>query len=342
LTINSDAKYYRSGWVTGILLVVLVVPGQAIAEADWWSFTFDNDIFVGTDDGYTNGLYLSWYDTEENSRPKPGILASWMMWAMPDAGNRSPVTETAVRSIGQTMITPEDITLEDPPLPPEDLPYAGLLFFSDSYVRAYRDRADRVSSVIGVVGEYSFAEQTQKFVHKITGSDEPKGWDTQLDDELVFQFGLGSIWRSWVSPGGNADLLLGADAAIGTISSNLGAIAMIRYGEGLERNFANTVMLGQRVSNPVSSNEGWYLFGGIGARYVANQIFLDGNTYDDDAESIDYDQGTVPVMLGIAYSWDNLSFTFAVNDLNAIENDGNDVARDYSRYGSFTLAWRGY
>ena len=265
------------------MLATFIFPVQAFAETDWWSFTFDNDIFVGTDDGYTNGLYLSWYDTPENSRPKPGLLAKWMMWAMPDPGGRSLVAETAVKSVGQTMITPEDITLENPPLPPEDLPYAGLLFYNDSYVRAYRDRADRVSSVIGVVGDYSFAEQTQKFVHEITGSDEPRGWDTQLDDELVFQFGLGSIWRRWVSSGGDADLLLGADAAIGTISSNLGVTAMIRYGRGLERNFANIVLLGQRASNPVSTNEGWYLFGAIGARYLANQIFLDGNTYDDDA-----------------------------------------------------------
>ena len=46
-------------------------------------------------------------------------------------------------------------------------------------------------------------------------------------------------------------------------------------------------------------------------------------------------------MLGIAYSWDKLSFTFMINDLNAIESDGNDAAKDYSRFGSLTLAWRG-
>ena len=319
------------------MLAALASPQQTLAEVDWWSFTLDNDLFVGTDDGYTNGLYLSWYDTPDNSQPDPGFLANWMMWAMPD-DDRKPTAEIAVGSLGQTMITPEDITLEDPPLPPDDLPYAGLLFYNDSYVRAYRDRADRVSTVIGVVGEYSFAEQTQKFVHEITGSDEPMGWDTQLDDELVFQFGMGSTWRSWVSAGGNADLLLGADAAIGTISSNLGVSAMFRYGDGLARNFSNVVMISQRASNPVAVNGGWYLFGGIGARYLANQIFLDGNTYDDDAESVDYDAGTVPVMLGIAYSWQGLSLSFAINDLNAVESDGNDAASDYSRYGSFTLA----
>lgn len=333
-------KFRRSICLTAILVSNLAFPGRTLAEADWWSLTLDNDLFVGTDDGYTNGVYLSWYDTSENSQPKPGFLANWMMWAMPDTGDRRPVTEIAVGTVGQSMVTPEDITLEDPPLPPDDLPYGGLLFYNDTYVNIYRDRADRVSSVIGVVGEYSFAEQTQKFIHEITGSDEPKGWDTQLDDELVFQFSMGSIWRSWVSSDGNADLLLGADGAIGTISSNLGVSALIRYGRGLGRNFANLVLQGQRASNPISTNEGWYLFGGVGARYVANQIFLDGNTWEDEVESVDYDSGTVPLMLGIAYSWKNLSFTFAINDLNAIESENNDAVREYSRYGSFTLAWR--
>ena len=323
------------------LLAGFIFPAQTLAEADWWSFTMDNDIFVGTDDGYTNGLYLSWYDTPYASRPEPGMLAGWMMWAMPGAGGRSLQGEFAIRSIGQTMVTPEDITLEDPPLPPDDLPYGGLLYYNDTFVRTYRDRADRASAVIGVVGDYSFAEQTQKFVHEITGSDEPKGWDTQLDDELVFQFGIGSIWRSWVSSGGNADLLLGADGAIGTIASDIGVTALIRYGRGLARNFANSVVLSQKANNPVSTEGGWYLFGGIGARYIANQIFLDGNTYEDDVESVEYDPGTVPVMLGFAYSWQDLSFTFTVADLNLIESDDNDAASEYGRYGSFTLAWRG-
>lgn len=333
-------KLRRPHCYVTVLLTCFTFPTPSLAEADWWSFTMDNDIFVGTDDGYTNGLYLSWYDTGDNNRPEPGMLASWMMWAMPGAGERMPQGEFAVRSVGQTMVTPEDITLEDPPLPPDDLPYGGLLYYSDTYVRSYRDRADRVSTVIGVVGEYSFAEQTQKFVHEITGSDEPRGWDSQLDDELVFQFGIGSIWRSWVSSGGNADLLLGADGAIGTIASDIGVSALIRFGKGLAQNFANTVMLSQKANNPVSTAGGWYLFGGIGARYVANQIFLDGNTYEDNVESVDYDPGTVPVMLGFAYSWSDLSFTFTVADLNVIESDENDAAREYGRYGSFTLAWR--
>ena len=45
-------------------------------------------------------------------------------------------------------------------------------------------------------------------------------------------------------------------------------------------------------------------------------------------------------MLGFAYSWSDLSFTFTVADLNVIESDENDAAREYGRYGSFTLAWR--
>jgi hypothetical protein len=42
--------------------------------------------------------------------------------------------------------------------------------------------------------------------------------------------------------------------------------------------------------------------------------------------------------VGLAYSWKEWSFTFALNDLNTDEDD--DRAKEYSEYGTFTLAWK--
>ena len=66
------------------------------------------------------------------------------------------------------------------------------------------------------------------------------------------------------------------------------------------------------------------------------RIFTDGNTYDDDAEKIDYDEETIGVTAGLAYSWKDLSLTFAINDLNVNESD--DGAEEYSEYGTITVA----
>ena len=43
-----------------------------------------------------------------------------------------PHARSRIKTIGQTMITPDDIEVDPPILPPDDLPYGGLLFYSDT------------------------------------------------------------------------------------------------------------------------------------------------------------------------------------------------------------------
>ena len=310
----------------------------AQAEADWYAFTMDNDFFVGNDNGYTNGMFFTWIDTPDNNKPEIGFLARAMKWSLPD--DDTPAREFDIKTIGQVMITPDDITLDPPIPPPDDLPYGGLLFYGDTFVRVHERYADRIAVTIGVVGELSLAEHTQEFVHDIIDSDEPCCWDTQLDDEVVFQVSRGRVWRSWVSDGGNADLLLSADAQLGTISSSVGAAFMVRYGAQIERTYATALLVGSRTANPFAVENGWYVFGGLRASYLANHIFLDGSkSYDDTFQEIDYQNDMLGYTAGLAYSWKNWSFTFALNDLNANEDD--DSADEFTEYGTFTLAWRG-
>jgi lipid A 3-O-deacylase len=314
-------------------------PVSILADADWVSLTIDNDLFVASDNGYTNGIYYSWADTPLSDKAEIGWLAQAMRWSLAERGPAA--REYSVKTIGQSMVTPDDIKLEDPPLPPDDLPYAGLLFYNDIWIKAYSQRADRIGVTVGIVGEYSFAEESQKLVHDILNGDEPRGWDTQLNDEIVFQFSRAQVWRGWISANGNSDLLLSNEAALGTISSSFGVGAMYRYGRHMERSFATALLVTSRAANPVATDSGWYVFAGLSANYLANQIFLDGNTFDNDGQkSMDYDQATIGANLGVTYSWQDLAFTFALSDLSLHEND--QEVSDYSRFGSFTLVWRNH
>ncbi len=92
-----------------ITFVGLIFTGSQVAKAEieWASFTMDNDIFVGNDNGYTNRLYVSWIDGREGEKPEPGLLARAMMWSLPDNG--SSAIGWDIKTIGQTMVTPEDI-----------------------------------------------------------------------------------------------------------------------------------------------------------------------------------------------------------------------------------------
>jgi hypothetical protein len=334
---NISSSKIRRGIAAFLLTLTWAIPGSALAEAEWMLFTLDNDTFVGNDNGYTNGIYVSWLDSPEGKPAEIGFLARAMRWSLPDNGSSG--TEFSIGTIGQTMITPDDITEDPPILPPDDLPYGGLLFYTDTFVQVQQSYADSISVTLGVVGENSFAEEAQEFVHDVISSDEPCCWDEQLDDEVVFQVTRGRVWKTWVSDSGNSDLLLSADLALGTISSSVGAGFMVRYGRQLKNSFATALLFSCRTTNPVSSQNGWYLFAGARASYLGNQIFLDtSKSYDDDFEEIDYQEDRVSVTAGLAYSWKEWSLTFAMNDLNV--NEDEDSAEEYSEYGTFTLAWK--
>lgn len=320
-------------------LCVITNSQVASAEVEWFSFTMDNDIFVGNDNGYTNGFYGSWFDGPEGSPAEIGWLAHVMKWSLPDNGSSGIGWD--IKTIGQTMVTPDDIEEDPPILPPDDLPYGGLLFYSDTFLQIHQTHADRISVTIGVVGEPSLADEAQEFVHDITSSDEPCCWDQQLDDEVVFQVSRGRVWKTWVSGSGNSDFLLSADLALGTISSSVGAGFMYRYGRQLRNTFATTLLIGSRTINPLATQTGWYLFAGAKASYLGNQIFLDGSkSYDDDFDEIEYEEDRVAVTIGLAYSWKEWSFTFAMNNLNVNEDSDNDSAEEFTEYGTFTLAWK--
>lgn len=322
-----------------LTLSAVVSSGSALAEVEWISFTGDNDSFVGNDNGYTNGIYVSWYDGPEGKKAEAGFLARAMLWSLPDSS--SSTTDFSIGTIGQTMSTPDDIEQDPPILPPDSLPYAGLLFYADTLLRVQETHADMISVTIGVIGEYSFAEESQKFVHDLIGSAEPCCWDTQLANEIVFQFSRSRVWKTWVSDSGNADFLLSADAALGTLSSSVGTGFMIRYGAELGKSYATMLLTNSRTSNPLAAQSGWFVFAGARASYLANQIFLDGSkSYDNDYEKIDYNPERVSVTTGLAYSWKRWSLTFALNNLDVLNsNDGNPDGK-FSRYGTLTVAWK--
>jgi hypothetical protein len=332
----------KLSYVASVALAVFGISasGPVLAEAEWFSVTMDNDAFVGNDNGYTNGLYVTWLDGPEGNSPAEiGWLARAMKWSLPDSGSSGIGFD--IKTIGQTMITPDDIEEDPPILPPDDLPYGGLLFYTDTFVQIQQRHADKISVTIGVVGEASLAEDTQKVVHDIISSDEPCCWDEQLDDEVVFQVSRSRVWKTWVSDSGNADFLLSADLQLGTISSSVGAGFMVRYGRQMKNSFATALLATSRTINPVASQTGWYVFAGARASYVGNQIFLDGSkSYDDDFDEIDYEEDAISATAGLAYSWKEFSFTFAMNDLNVNEDSDNDGAEEYSEYGTFTVAWK--
>lgn len=316
-----------------LALQACLLSPQTLADADWVSFTYDNDMLVGEDSGYTNGAFLSWFDVGEGeTQPGPGILLTPLLWMLPEGRGHAAIN---AYTLSQVMMTPGDITVADPP--PEELPYSGMLSLSNAWMTVHDDYADRISTTIGMVGPVSGAKATQKFVHKLIGSDDPKGWGTQLHNEPVFQFSRGRVWRSWVADNRRSDFLITGEGSLGTISSSVASGVVVRYGSGLDDSYPSLLFGSSRSSNPLAVGGGWYLYAGIEMRYVFNQIFADGNTFRS-SRSVDYEHAQVAVQGGLAYAWQDLAISMGFNDTN-INEDANQV-QDYTRYGTITAAWR--
>ena len=62
------------------LVSTLASSGSVLAEVDWVSVATDNDAFIGNDNGYTNGLFVSWYEIPEGVKAEPGFLARVMLF----------------------------------------------------------------------------------------------------------------------------------------------------------------------------------------------------------------------------------------------------------------------
>lgn len=315
------------------VFLILLFPILVQADFDWISYTIDNDLFLGNDSGYTNGIYVSLYDLEEEGeRPIPSWMLQPLLWSLP--AEQSPGAVNSF-TFGQTIITPEDITIEVPS--EEDLPYAGLLFVNNTYLSINKQYADKTSTTIGVVGSLSLAEQSQNLVHALTGSDEAKGWDTQLENELVFQFSRARAWRSWASESEQWDLITASEFSIGTISSSVDAGMILRYGKNLIGSYAIPLLDSTRTTNPVAINGDWYIYSGIKIGYLFNQIFTDGNSFRD-SRSIDYDHEFISLIFGLAYSWNDYSLAFALNDSNIISDQSEEQLKDLTQYGTLTFS----
>ena len=253
-------------------------PAKPEDDKGIFSIVYENDIFAHTDRGYTNGVRFSWLSSEANA-------PNWVKWS---ADHFLPIASDGDKRLsiaaGQSMFTPGDLSKSTPIL--NDRPYAGWLYGSVGVVSDTGKTLDNVVLTVGVVGPYSFAEQTQKFIHRdITDSPNPRGWDNQLKTEPGVILTYERKWRSLYqfSPFGiGVDVTPAAGMNLGNIETDAIVGSMFRIGYDLPADYGPPRV---RPSLPGSDffiptkEIGGYLFAGIEGRGVARNIFLDGNTF---------------------------------------------------------------
>lgn len=267
------------------------------------SLVLENDLFYNTDGNYTNGVRAAWLSAPDQA-PEWALRAARRFPFFPENG-----TVRTSYALGQNMYTPADIEIPNPPL--DDRPYAGWLFGSIGLIAETGQRLDQLELTLGIVGPASLAEQTQKFVHEITDSTKPRGWDTQLKNEPGVILTYQRSWRRFIEEtalGNTFDMTPHAGGAIGNVLTYANAGLTLRLGRRLPHDYGppriQPSLLGSGFFVP-QNGFGWYLFAGVEGRAVGRNIFLDGNTFRD-SRSVDKEPLVGDLQFGFALTWSDV------------------------------------
>jgi hypothetical protein len=310
-----------------ILFCFFPVATQAADSDNPWISTlyFENDLFVGSDSDYTNGIKYSIISPDlsptaphRKTAQIPMVLLDFVQ-SLPLIRNSAEETDHKLElAIGQNMYTPRDISRFD--LIRDDRPYAGYLYVSSSFHRRsdlgqLQSQMDTLEVQFGMVGPSSLAEDAQKLVHQVRGFQRPNGWDHQLKDEpglnLIFE-------RKWLFHPNNdgqfgADAILHAGAALGNVMTYANAGFEVRGGWNVPRSFGVSLIrpAGSTWNND-DSGLSLYLFGAVNGKAVALDIFLDGNNFRN-SHSVKKEPLVADISTGVTMSYEKLTVSLAQN-----------------------------
>jgi lipid A 3-O-deacylase len=245
------------------------------------TFAFENDsIGSGTDQNYTNGVRLTYFDLRAEF---PDIAHEIADYAPTFDINKG---SSVYYSFGQNLYTPDDISSSVQAS--NDRPWAAFLYVALGMATQTGDHIDELEATIGVVGPLALGRQVQTVVHRhVTSSPIPNGWSNQLENEP----GLILSWqRRWPTALTYEikSLTLSFAPHIGISLGNVYTYGNTGFSFRIssEKSRSSDTPLRVRPALPgtgyfeVSPDGwGWSLFGGIEGRAVARNIFLDGSTF---------------------------------------------------------------
>jgi hypothetical protein len=218
-------------------------------------------------------------------------------------------------SLGQNMYTPSDTKKFE--LIENDRPYAGWTYVSTSYHRKNEAKEimrfmDTVEIQVGIVGPESYADETQKLVHKLRDLNPPNGWDNQLKNEpgLVIIFERKWLFHPVDTEKFGYSAITHTGAALGNVHTYLNAGLELRLGWNIPGDFGVSLI---RPAGSTRLDIGdrlmIFAFGAVNGRAVARDIFLDGNTFTD-SHSIGKNNFVADIAAGLAVNYKRFIITW--------------------------------
>jgi hypothetical protein len=343
-------------WHTTLLaLASALVCGTATAQdntdysqSSTWRWEMANDVFFDSDNQFSNGFAIQKHGPAASSLDAVGGTAAigkgLAKFFLPKGDG---LTYRESWSFGQNLQTPGDI--EHPDIILNDLPYVGMLAWSNSFVAFDDQRMSAFGWMLGVVGESAFGEEVQENVHDWIGADEPLGWEHQLDDEPILSLFYTKKKKLWRKPSFDGAL------AFNTAASNFvsyGELALeMRFGR-MPQGFAyipDPIGRGLHFNATIPDKDQTAMYGTFVVRATGFVVdmFREGNTFVDDnpwTENNVLDPNDVIGQLVVGFHYErpkwalrfNFWFTSDTVDPDLLPADEDPE----NRGGTITYEWR--
>lgn len=260
--------------LTALLLAPVGVRVARAQSPQGLSLRMDNDAFDfwmqpynRPDEEYTSGVHIT-YD---------GALSPWWWWSFHDHGARCVYhiqdCHSSRAEVGQDMYT-SSARVDDPRPTPGSRASGGWLYFAHSARSLHASRSDELTITLGVTGPPSLARFTQSVAHSVAPQfNRPADWTRQIRFEpgaivdyeqrrRIMAYGRGAF---------GFDVLPSVSVDVGNVKTSADAGVQSRVGWNLPHPW-----LPESVPASVA------VVGGVSARAVVRDIFLDGNTFHPD------------------------------------------------------------
>jgi lipid A 3-O-deacylase len=292
------------------LAFLVILPTSAHADEPVWSVISENDLFGGTDRNYTNGFRVERFQAANKVHPWLKQAAEVFPFVdFKDAELRQGF------GLAHAIFTPANISTTTPD--PTDRPYAGWAYVSGTVVATLpgNTRQDSVQINVGVVGPAAQGKWVQTNWHRMINGVEPRGWDSQIPNELGVEL-LAQTLRRFEAPtllGVEFDGAVHTGLALGNVRTYASAGGLIRAGFDLDADFGppriRPSLAGAGLYDPDRAIGG-YVFAGIEGRAVGRDIFLDGPLFRD-GPSVDKRPFVYDLQAGVALNVRALQMTFS-------------------------------
>ena len=327
--------------IAGLLAALALSATANTAFAGTYTAQFENDRVAATDRHYTTGMRINWVSDQTTDSP---------LWAKNLLDSIYPLADLRAGrvglALGHNIFTPEDTATRE--LAVDDRPYAGWLYGGISvhaettrvFAGRKLDTLDTVELDIGVVGPLALAEEVQNNFHELINVSRSNGWHHQLENEPAVLFIAERRWRPGALDVGPVavDIIPHIGVGLGNVMTLANAGATVRIGQDLDVDYGPPHVrptLSGLAALAGGTDFAWYVFAGAEGRYVAHNIFLDGNTFSD-SHSVDRIPFVADIQTGAAIVIHDIRFAFT-HVFRTREFEGQ---RRADRYGAVSLSAR--